>query len=163
MLLFFGIVIGFGVMIGLRKAWNAFQLYEIERRFGNLRSKEINCQPGKWGKRFKYLHNFIVETRLHLRAQLFNLKQALLKLCLEHNVLNFKASPLGKCLQASVDLETKIFGAAQCLVFFHESFLVEFKDYLYSITHPDPVIYGREGVGEGEKTAGGVDLNHCTD
>lgn len=153
-----GIILGILTARLSRRAWNAFQIYELERRVGLLRPKEINCQPGKLGKRFKYLHNFVIETRLHLRAQLFNLKQALLKFCLEHNVFNFKSSPLGKCLQASVDLETNVFGATQCLVFFHKSFSLEFKDYLYSLAHPDPVIYGGKRVREGEGISGPANL-----
>ncbi len=157
------IITGFILRHCAGKAWLAFQQYELERRLGLSRSKEISCQPGKWGKRFKYLHNFGVETRLHLRAQLFNLKQALLEFCLKHNVFNFKTSPLGKCLQSCVDLETDIFGEACCLVFFHKSFLLEFKDYLFSIAHPDPAIYGGKGFGKGKWIAGSVSFEHSID
>ncbi len=163
MILILGIIIGIVVGNGLRCVWITFQLRELERRAGLLRSKEINCQPGKWGKRFKYLHNFLIQTRLHLRAQLFNLKQTLLEFCLKHNLFHFKSTPLGKCLQSRVDLETDIFGETDCLVFFHKSFFLEFKDYLFSITHPDPVIYGLKGGGKGKWIAGSVNFEHSID
>ena len=152
-----GIILGIISYHLIRKAWMAFQMQELRTIAGLSGPKEINCKPGKWGKRFKYLHNFGVETRLHLRLQLLYLKKDLLKFCLEHNVFNFKASPLGKCLQSRVDLETDIVGAAECLVFFHEPFLLEFKHYLYGITHPDPVIYGGKGVGKRERSARSMD------
>ena len=114
--------------------------------------KVVYCDPGKWGKRFKYLHNFLIETRTHLLAQELYLKKDLLKLCLKFNILNFKSTPLGKCLQSRVDAETAVFKSS--LVFFHESPFLEFKHYLYGITHPDPVIYGGKCVGKRKGPSG---------
>ena len=48
----------------LRWAFNAFQLRELEYMAGVSPPKYICCNPGKLGKRFKYLHNFVIETRL---------------------------------------------------------------------------------------------------
>lgn len=163
MTLIIGIILGILACRTLRRAWIAFQIRELEIRSGVLRSKEVRCQPGKWGKRFKYLHNFFIQTRLHLRAQLFNLKQTLLEFCLKHDVLRFKSSPLGKCLQSRVDLETDVFGAENCLVFFHKSFLPEFKDYLLSLAHPDPAIYGGKGFGKEKGPARRADTEHRSD
>ena len=66
-----------------------------------------------------------------------------MKLCPKYDILGFKSTPLGKCLQSRIDAETKVFGSS--LTLFHPSPLSQFKDYLYGITHPDPVIYGDKG------------------
>lgn len=151
-----GIILGILAVRLIRRAWNAFQLREIQILSGTLPLKKIDCQPGKWGKRFKYVHNFLVETRFHLFLQKLYLKKDLLHFCLKHNVFNFKASLLGKCLQARVDAETAVIG--EPCVFFHIPFSVEFKNYLHSLTHPDPVVYGLQRVGKGEGVSRPADL-----
>lgn len=111
--------------------------------------KVVYCDPGKWGKRFKYLHNFLIETRTHLLAQELYLKKDLLKLCLKFNILNFKSTPLGKCLQSRVDAETAVFKSS--LVFFHESPFLEFKHYP-SMASPIPILSSMaESASEREK------------
>lgn len=141
--IFLGIVIGCLLWHLLHKAFLHWQLKELKRMSGELLDKSVYCNPGKLGKRFKYLHNFLVETRIHFGLQLRNLKIDLMKLCLKYDILGFKSTPLGKCLQSRIDAETKVFGSS--LTLFHPSPLSQFKDYLYGITHPDPVIYGDKG------------------
>ena len=155
-----GILLGVTLYHLSRKAWLSFQLHELEIMAGRHLPKDIQRYPGKLAKRFKYLHNFIVETRLHLRLQLLNFKKDLLKLGLKYNVFNFKSTPLGKCLQARIDAETAVFGVNKTLIFYHEPFFVELKNYFYSLTHPDPVVYGGKSVGKGEGATRGVNSNH---
>lgn len=131
---------GMVITLLLRRAFNAFQLRELEYMTGVSRPKYICCNPGKLGKRFKYLHNFVIETRLYIRSQLRNLKECLLDLCLKHNILGFKSTPLGKCRQFRIDLEEKVFHCRFNVT--HKHFAREFRDYLNSLRHPDPVIYG---------------------
>lgn len=137
----------------LRRAFIAFQLRELEYMWGLSSPKYIVCNPGKLGKRFKYLHNFVIETRMQFRSQLRNLKEYLLDLCLKHNILGFKSTPLGKCLQFSIDREEKIFHCR--LKVPHKAFARDFRDYLHSLLHPDPLIYG-DNVGKGKTSSGNV-------
>ena len=136
-----------------RRWWGSFQIAELRRICGNSPAKHVRCNPGKWGKRFKYLHNFLIETRLHLAAQLLYLKKDLLYFCLKHNILKFKSTPLGKCLQLLIDREEEIFKCRFTLR--HQPFPLEFKDYLFGAFHPDPVIYGDDG---GKREAAARDI-----
>ena len=53
MTLIIGIILGILACRALRRAWIAFQIRELEIRSGTLRSKEVRCQPVKWGKQLK--------------------------------------------------------------------------------------------------------------
>ena len=111
--IFAGIVLGCLLWHLLHQIFLRWQLRELKRIAGLLPPEDcIYCNPGKWGKRFKYLHHFFVETWLYLLLQLGNLKKDLMKFCLKFNILNFKSTPLGKCLQSRIDTETEIFGSS---------------------------------------------------
>lgn len=143
-----------------RKAWMKFQLREMEILSGIRLRKYFQCNPGKLGKRFKYLHNFLVETRLHLRSQFLYLKDDLLYFCLKHDVFKFKSTPLGKSLQLFIDREEQVFECRFTLR--HQPFSLEFKDYLFNAFHPDPVIYG-DNVREGKAPSGGGVVENLAD
>ena len=91
-----GFILGIVICILLRRWWLAWQKYELECLAGMHLKQGIYCSPNVWTKRFKYVHNFFIETRLQLSLQLGYLKKDFLKLCLKHNILGFKATPLGE-------------------------------------------------------------------
>ncbi len=115
-----------------------WQVYTV-RSWYYPRSKKNAANYCKFLKRYKYLHNFAIETWIYLAFQLLYLKNRLLEFCAVHNVLGFQSTLLGKCLKTAADQKARI-RSSKAYVRYKPA-LLKFSGYLHRLAHPDPERY----------------------